>query len=69
MTASFEFKPNPDFPDEFAEMIKKAALAKAKEHTDQIYGSNTQVNVSTDELEADAKRIATDMQDKFRKLG
>jgi hypothetical protein len=68
MTTSFEFKPNPDFPDEFAEMLKKAALAKAKEHTDQILGSNTPVNFSTDELEVDAKRIATEMQDKFRKL-
>ena len=69
MGVTIKFTPNPDFPGEFAEMIKKAALAEAKEHTDRIYGSDTPVNFSTDELEGGAKRIANKMQDEFEKLG
>lgn len=67
MGANIEFTPNPDFPDEFAKMIKKAARAQAKEHLEQIHGKGTPIRISTDELEAKAKRIATHMQDEFRK--
>jgi len=69
MGATIEFTPNPDFPDEFAEMIKKAALEKAKEHLTQIHGEDVPIHISTDELEVQAKRIATNMQDEFRKIG
>ena len=62
-----EFIPNPDFQDEFAKMIKSAALAQAKEHLAQIHEEGESIQLSTDELEAKAKRIAAHMQDEFRK--
>ena len=62
-----EFIPNPNFKDEFAEMIKSVALAKAKDHLAQIHGDTTSIQFSTGELEAEAKRIATHMQNELRK--
>jgi hypothetical protein len=69
MGANIEFTPNPDFPEEFAQMIKKAALEKVEEQLEQFEGGASQIHISTDKLEEEAKRIATDMQDKFHKMG
>jgi hypothetical protein len=68
MEANIEFIPNPDFPDEFANMIKKAALAQAKEYLEQIHGGETPIQISADELEAKAKQIAINMQEEFQKI-